>query len=82
MIDSSYLMLYYFSWRKKNKRCKCNKSNKSITINNSFYTDNNVKLFSVENDDLSIKHEDCYSPKSFDSDTTEKFFYYHDVYCK
>jgi len=51
MFDSSYLMLYYFSW-KKNKK-KFVKHNKPITVTNSF-----------------------------DSDTTEKFFYYHDVYCK
>lgn len=51
MFDSSYLMLYYFSW--KNKKNKSVKVNKTIPITNSF-----------------------------DTDTTEKFFYYHDVYCK
>ncbi len=72
MFDSCYLMLYYFSW--KNKKNKCVKVNKTIPITNSFDTDNSVKLFCVENDDS--------SKNSFDSDVTEKFFYYHDVYCK
>ena len=80
MVDSSYLMLYYFSW--KNKKNKSVKVNKTIPINNSFDTNNSIKLFCANNDDLSVKNEDCYSPNSFDTDTTEKFFYYHDVYCK
>ena len=54
MGDSSYLMLYYFSWKnKKNKGVNRVKHNKQITVTNSF-----------------------------DSNTTEKFFHYHDVYYK